>query len=54
MVDAENWMAHPDSAQALLNLFRHPKTPRQKVIPRKPETADAGERLLNAAGVGWE
>lgn len=123
MVDAENWMAHPGSAQALLNLFRHPKTPRHfvilsgdvhysfvydielrggqrgpdlwqitssglknefpkrlldvfdrlnrwlysprsplnwltrrrrmKVMPRKPETADAGERLLNAAGVGW-
>lgn len=123
MVDAENWMAHPGSAQALMNLFRHPKTPqhfvilsgdvhysfvydielrgvergpdlwqitssgfknefprrlldvfdrlnrwlysprsplnwftrrrRMKVIPRKPETADPGERLLNAAGVGW-
>lgn len=123
MVDAENWMAHPGSAQALMNLFRHPKTPqhfvilsgdvhysfvydielrgvergpdlwqitssgfknefprrlldvfdrlnrwlysprsplnwftrrrRMRVIPRKPETADPGERLLNAAGVGW-
>lgn len=123
MVDAENWMAHPGSAHALMNLFRHPKTPqhfvilsgdvhysfvydielrgvergpdlwqitssgfknefprrlldvfdrlnrwlysprsplnwftrrrRMKVIPRKPETADPGERLLNAAGVGW-
>ncbi|MBM6551443.1 alkaline phosphatase D family protein [Marinomonas ostreistagni] len=27
MVDAENWMAHPGSAYALLNLFTHPKTP---------------------------
>lgn len=27
MVDAENWMAHPGSAYALMNLFRHPKTP---------------------------
>lgn len=122
MVDAENWMAHPGSAYALMNLFRHPRTPRHfvilsgdvhysfvydvelrghsqgpdiwqitssgfknefpqrlldvfdrlnrwlysprsplnwltkrrrmRVIPRKPETANAGERLLNAAGVG--
>lgn len=27
MVDAENWMAHPGSAYALMNLFTHPKTP---------------------------
>lgn len=32
MVDAENWMTHPGSAYALLNLFRHPKTPRNFVI----------------------
>lgn len=32
MVDAENWMAHPGSAYGLLNLFRHPKTPRHFVI----------------------
>ncbi|WP_114417663.1 alkaline phosphatase D family protein [Marinospirillum perlucidum] len=123
MVDAENWMAHPGSAYALMNLFRHPRTPqnfvilsgdvhysfvydielrgrergpdifqitssgiknefprrlldwfdrlnrwlyaprsplnwltkrrRMKIIPRKPEQADSGERLLNAAGLGW-
>ncbi|WP_432458839.1 alkaline phosphatase D family protein [Agarivorans sp. QJM3NY_25] len=32
LVDAENWMAHPGSANALLNLFRHPNTPRHFVI----------------------
>ncbi|MGY5452151.1 alkaline phosphatase D family protein [Agarivorans sp. MS3-6] len=32
LVDAENWMAHPGSANALLNLFRHPKTPNHFVI----------------------
>ena len=32
LVDAENWMAHPGSANALLNLFRHPKTPQHFVI----------------------
>ena len=32
MVDAENWMAHPGSAYALMNLFRHPKTPHNFVI----------------------
>lgn len=32
MVDAENWMAHRGSAQAILNLFRHPKTPQNFVI----------------------
>lgn len=122
LVDAENWMAHPGAAHAMLNLFRHPKTPRHfvilsgdvhysfvydirlrgkrrgpdlwqitssglknefpkklldvfdrlnrwlysprsplnwftrrrrmQVIPHKPETADPGERLLNASGVG--
>ena len=32
MVDAENWMAHPGSAYALINLFTHPKTPNNFVI----------------------
>ena len=32
MVDAENWMAHPDSAQAILNSFRHRKTPQNFVV----------------------
>ncbi|WP_245686072.1 alkaline phosphatase D family protein [Terasakiispira papahanaumokuakeensis] len=32
MVDAENWMAHPGAAYALMNLFRHPRTPRHYVI----------------------
>lgn len=32
MVDAENWMAHPGSAQAMLNIFRHRKTPRNFVV----------------------
>ncbi|MFC4655878.1 alkaline phosphatase D family protein [Rheinheimera marina] len=32
LVDAESWMAHPGSAHALLNLFRHPKTPQNFVI----------------------
>lgn len=31
-VDAENWMAHPGSANTLLNIFRHPKTPQNFVI----------------------
>lgn len=31
-VDAENWMAHPGSANYLLNLFTHRKTPQQFVI----------------------
>ncbi len=122
MVDAENWMAHQGAAYALMNLFRHPKTPKNfvilsgdvhysfvydielrgrergpdiwqitssgyknefpaklltlfdrfnrwlyspksplnwftkrrkmRVIPRKPQTADSGERLANGAGVG--
>ena len=32
MVDAENWMAHKGAAYALMNLFRHPKTPKNFVI----------------------
>lgn len=32
MVDAENWMAHPGSANVILNIFQHPKTPRNFVI----------------------
>ncbi|RCW91174.1 alkaline phosphatase D family protein [Marinomonas foliarum] len=32
MVDAENWMAHPGSAHALMNMFRHTKTPKNFVI----------------------
>ena len=32
MVDAENWMAHPGSAYALMNLFTHSKTPTNFVI----------------------
>jgi len=32
MVDAENWMAHPGSGHAILNVFRHPKTPRHFVV----------------------
>lgn len=32
MVDAENWMAHPGSAQAILNIFRHRKTPQHFVV----------------------
>ncbi|GGO80725.1 hypothetical protein GCM10011348_18060 [Marinobacterium nitratireducens] len=31
-VDAENWMAHPGAANVILNIFRHPKTPRHFVI----------------------
>ena len=31
-VDAENWMAHPGSANTILNIFRHPKTPKHFVI----------------------
>ncbi len=31
-VDAENWMAHPGSASTILNIFKHPKTPRHFVI----------------------
>ena len=32
VVDAENWMAHPGSANYLLNLFTHRKTPQNFVI----------------------
>ena len=32
MVDAENWMAHPGSASAILNIFRHRRTPQNFVI----------------------
>jgi hypothetical protein len=32
VVDAENWMAHKGAAHALMNLFRHPKTPHNFVI----------------------
>ena len=32
MVDAENWMAHPGAAQAILNIFRHRKTPQTFVV----------------------
>lgn len=32
LVDAENWMGHPGSAQAILNIFRHPKTPQHFVV----------------------
>ncbi len=28
MVDAENWMAHPGSANGILNIFRHRQTPK--------------------------
>ncbi|WP_173768964.1 alkaline phosphatase D family protein [Pseudazoarcus pumilus] len=31
-VDAENWMAHPGAAHAILNVFRHPKTPQHFVV----------------------
>lgn len=32
MVDAENWMAHPGAAQAVLNIFRHRRTPHHFVV----------------------
>ena len=32
LVDAENWMAHPGSAQTMLNIFRHRKTPQNFVV----------------------
>ena len=32
LVDAENWMAHPGSANVILNIFRHRRTPQQFVI----------------------
>jgi hypothetical protein len=31
-VDAENWMAHPGSANTILNVFRHSQTPQHFVI----------------------
>ena len=31
-VDAENWMAHPGSANVILNIFRHRRTPKNFVI----------------------
>ena len=32
LVDAENWMAHPGTANTLLSIFMHRKTPQQFVI----------------------
>jgi len=32
LIDAENWMAHPGSANTLLNILTHPKTPHNFVI----------------------
>ncbi|MCL1080030.1 alkaline phosphatase family protein [Parashewanella spongiae] len=32
LVDAENWMAHPGSANGLLNIFQHRRTPQEFVI----------------------
>lgn len=32
LVDAENWMAHPGSANVMLNIFRHQQTPPQFII----------------------
>ncbi len=32
MVDAENWMAHPGTANVMLNIFRHVKTPPEFII----------------------
>lgn len=32
MVDAENWMSHPGTANAILNVFRHSKTPENFVV----------------------
>lgn len=32
VVDAENWMAHPGSANVILNIFRHRKTPKNFII----------------------
>jgi hypothetical protein len=32
LVDAENWMAHPGTANTLLSIFQHRKTPEQFVI----------------------
>ena len=32
LVDAENWMAHNGSANVILNIFMHPKTPQHFII----------------------
>lgn len=32
LVDAENWMAHPGTANGILNVFRHRKTPKNFVV----------------------
>ncbi|MEH6453468.1 MAG: alkaline phosphatase family protein, partial [Psychromonas sp.] len=32
LVDAENWMAHPGTANVILNIFRHEKTPPHFII----------------------
>jgi len=32
LVDAENWMAHPGAAHAILNIFRHPRTPQHFIV----------------------
>jgi len=32
VVDAENWMAHPGSANVILNIFRHRRTPKNFII----------------------
>jgi len=32
VVDAENWMAHPGTANCILNIFHHSKTPQNVVI----------------------
>lgn len=32
LVDAENWMSHPGAASAILNIFRHPRTPQTFVV----------------------
>lgn len=32
MVDAENWMAHPGSANVILNIFQHARTPQNFIV----------------------
>jgi hypothetical protein len=32
VVDAENWMSHPGAGSAILNIFRHPRTPQTFVV----------------------
>lgn len=32
VVDAENWMGHAGAASAILNIFRHPRTPQHFVV----------------------